>query len=147
MERQVLRPEPRHSLPIVVLSVLGTLAGLALAVGFVAAKNPGGAVVMLVAALVVGGACIAYFRNASVWFDSNQVGKVICSGKNDASVGRLEPSGSSILAATHAELHAQGREPCFPNQHTALDRRSSNSDAGGGPRLTALVRKATGTKG
>jgi hypothetical protein len=81
MERQVLRPQPGHSLPIVVLSVLGTLAGLALAVGFVAAKNPGGAAVMMVAAFVVGGACIAYFRNASVWFDGNQVGKVDLLGR------------------------------------------------------------------
>jgi hypothetical protein len=81
MERQILRPQPGHSLPIVSLSVLGALAGLALAVGFVAARNPGAAAVMVIAAFVVGGACIAYFRNACVWFDGNQVGKVDLLGR------------------------------------------------------------------
>jgi hypothetical protein len=81
MERQILRPQPGHSLPIVSLSVLGALTGLALAVGFVAARNPGAAAVMVIAAFVVGGACIAYFRNACVWFDGSQVGKVDLLGR------------------------------------------------------------------
>ena len=94
IDRQVLRPSPGHSLPIVVLSVFGTLGTLALAVAFVAAKNPAGAVVMSIAALVVGGACIAYFRNAAVWFDANQVGKIDLLGRNTTcpfeDLGRVE---------------------------------------------------------
>jgi hypothetical protein len=40
------------------------------------AKNPGAAAVVAIAGLAAGGSCAAYFRNAIVWFDDQEIGKV-----------------------------------------------------------------------
>lgn len=76
MERHVLRPQPGHNVPIIVLSGLGTVGGIALAAGLLAAKDSGGAAFVAIAGLIVGSSCVAYFRNARIWFDDEEVGKV-----------------------------------------------------------------------
>ncbi len=92
--RQVLRPGAGHNIPIIVLSAVGTIAGLALGVGLLTVSNPGGAAFMAFAGVAIGSACAAYFRNAMVWFDDQEVGKVNLFGVETKlrreQLGRLE---------------------------------------------------------
>lgn len=76
MERHVLRPNPAHSAPIIVLAAVGTIAGLTLGVELLKVGNPGSAAFVAVAGLLCGLSTIAYFRNASIWFNDAEVGKV-----------------------------------------------------------------------
>ena len=79
MTRQVLRPQPSYCAPIIVLSALGLVAGLALAMEFMLATkpaNPPAAAMMAMAGLTAAGSCWASFRNMSIWFDDQEIGYV-----------------------------------------------------------------------
>jgi len=72
---QVLRPQPGHSVPIIVLSAIGTLGGLGVGGGLFVTGYPGAGVVMVITGVAIGASCFGYFRNARVWFDEEVVGK------------------------------------------------------------------------
>jgi len=71
MSQLLLRPHPRHSLPILVLVAAGDVLAIALAAGFLAIRNWSAVIFMLAAALTTGGATWAYFARASLGIEGD----------------------------------------------------------------------------